>query len=140
MSRMKAVRFQPLRLFSLTHRLVRGDLISMCKIIQSHLEFPMEPTFTQPTRKGLRGHAFKFQQKRCCTRHQQFAFTIQAVPFWKKTAFCDSQRILGEVPASTPRCPLAVPAPRSTHLTRLFQQAIPSTHNDPSKNLTPGLL
>ncbi len=44
----------------------------------------MESTFVHPTRKGLRGHAYKFQQQRCCTRRRQFAFTIWAVPFWNK--------------------------------------------------------
>ncbi len=50
------------RLLSLTHRRIYGDLISMCKITDGHLEFPMENTFTQPTRKGLRSHASKFKQ------------------------------------------------------------------------------
>ncbi len=35
-------------------------------------------------RKGLRGHAYKFHQQRCCTRCRQNAFTIRAVPFWIK--------------------------------------------------------
>ncbi len=37
-----------------------------------------------PTRQGLRGHAFTFHQQRWCTRRRQFAFTIQAVPFWNE--------------------------------------------------------
>ncbi len=36
------------------------------------------------TRQGLRGHAFKFHQQRCCSRRRQFAFTFRAVPFWNK--------------------------------------------------------
>ncbi len=71
-------------LFSLTHRLIRGDLIAMTKITHGLLEFLMASTFAQPTPKGLRGHAYKFRQQRCCTRHRQFAFTIRAVPFWNK--------------------------------------------------------
>ncbi len=48
------------------------------------LDFPMATTFVYPTRQGLRGHAFKFHQQRCCTRRRQFGFTIRAVPFWNK--------------------------------------------------------
>ncbi len=57
---------------------------SMFKITHGLLEFPMESTFTHPTRKGLRGHAYKFHQQRCCTRRRQFDFSIRAVPFWNK--------------------------------------------------------
>ncbi len=73
-----------LRLFSLTHRRIRGDLITMFKITHGLLEFPMESTFVYPTRQGLRGHAFKFHQQRCCMRRRQFAFIIRAVPFLNK--------------------------------------------------------
>ncbi len=78
------VAFIQLRLFSLTHRRIRGDLIAMFKITHGLLEFPMETTFVYPTRQGLRGHAFKFLQQRCCTRRHQFAFTIRSVPFLNK--------------------------------------------------------
>ncbi len=44
----------------------------------------MVSTFAPPTCKGLRGHAYKFHQQFCCTRHRQFAFTIRTVPFWNK--------------------------------------------------------
>ncbi len=73
-----------LRLFSFTHRRIRADLISMFKISHGLLEFPMASTFAHLSRKGLRGHAYKFHQQRCCTRRRQFAFTIRAVPFWNK--------------------------------------------------------
>ncbi len=73
-----------LRLISLTHRRIRGDLIAMFKITHGLLEFPMETTFVYPPHQGLRGHAFKFHQQRCCTRRRQFAFTIWAVPIWNK--------------------------------------------------------
>ncbi len=73
-----------LRLFYLTHRQIRGDLIAMFKITHGLLEFPMASTFVYPTRQGLGGHAFKFHQQRCCTRRRQFAFTVRAVPFWSK--------------------------------------------------------
>ncbi len=73
-----------LRLFSLTYRRIRGDLIAMFNITPGLLELPMASTFAHPTRKGLRGHAYKFHHQRCCTRRRQFAFTIRAVPFWKK--------------------------------------------------------
>ncbi len=56
----------------------------MFKITHDLLEFPMESTFVQPTRKGLRGHAYKFHQQRCCTRRRQFAFTVRAAPSWNK--------------------------------------------------------
>ncbi len=72
------------RLFSLTHRRILGHLISMFKITHSLLLFPMNSTFTHPTHKGLRGHAYKFHQQRCCTRRQQFDFTIRIVLFWNK--------------------------------------------------------
>ncbi len=73
-----------LRLFSLTHRRIRGDLIVMFKITHGLLEFPMASTYTHPTREGLRGHAYKFHQQRCCTRRRRFAYTIRPVPFWNK--------------------------------------------------------
>ncbi len=56
----------------------------MFKITHGLLEFPMASTIAHPTRKGLRGHAYKFHQQRCCTRRRQFEFTIRAVPFWNK--------------------------------------------------------
>ncbi len=59
-----------------------GELVCMFKITHGLQEFPMESTFTHPTRKGLRGHAYKFHQQRCCTRRRQYAFSIRAVPFW----------------------------------------------------------
>ncbi len=78
------VTLKQLRLFSLTHRRIGGDLIAMFKITHGLLEFPMASTFPHPTHKGLRGHAYKFHQQRCCTRRRQFAFAIRAVPFWNK--------------------------------------------------------
>ncbi len=62
-----------LRLFFLTHRRIRGDLIAMFTITHGLLEFPMVSTFvhpTYPTRQGLCDHAFKFHQQRCCTRRR----------------------------------------------------------------------
>ncbi len=56
----------------------------MFKITVGFLEFPMDPTFTQTIRKGLRSHAYKFHQQIYCTRRRQFAFTIRAVPFGNK--------------------------------------------------------
>ncbi len=50
----------------------------MFKVTNGLLEFPMASTFAYPTRKGLRGHAFKFHQQRRCTRRRQFAFTSRA--------------------------------------------------------------
>ncbi len=73
-----------LRLFSLTHRRICGGLIAMFKITHGLLEFPMASTFAHRTHKGLRGHAHKFHQQRCCTRRHQFTFTIRAVQFWNK--------------------------------------------------------
>ncbi len=75
---------QHLRLFSLTHRRIRGHLMSMYKITHSLLLFPMKSTFTHPTRKGLRGHDYKFHQQRCRTRRRQFDFTVRVVLFWNK--------------------------------------------------------
>ncbi len=49
----------------------------MFKITHCLLEFPMASTLAHPTRKGLRGHAYKFHQQRCCTRRRQFAFTTR---------------------------------------------------------------
>ncbi len=54
----------------------------MFKITHGLLEFPIASTFVYPTRQGLRGHAFKFHQQRCCTCCRQFAFIIRAGPFW----------------------------------------------------------
>ncbi len=75
---------QQLRLFFLTHRRIRGDPIFMFKITVGLLEFPMESTFTHPTRTGLHGHAYKFHQQRCRTHRRQYAFSIWAVPFLNK--------------------------------------------------------
>ncbi len=56
----------------------------MFKITHGVLEFPMASTFAHPTRKGLRGHAYKFYEQRCFSRRRQFAFTIRTVPFWNE--------------------------------------------------------
>ncbi len=56
----------------------------MFKITHSLLKFPTATTFAYPTRQGIRDHAFKLHQQRCCTRRRQFAFTIRAVPFCNK--------------------------------------------------------
>ncbi len=63
----KGLRYMPyeaavkkLRLFSLTPRRIRGDLTAMFKITQGLLEYTMDFTFAHSTRKGLRGHAYKF--------------------------------------------------------------------------------
>ncbi len=56
----------------------------MFKIIHGLLEFPMEFTFTPPTRKGLRDHDYTFHQQGCRIRRRQFAFTIRTVPVWNK--------------------------------------------------------
>ncbi len=42
--------------YSLTHRRIRGDLISMLKTTNGLQEFPMDSTFTYATRKKLRCH------------------------------------------------------------------------------------
>ncbi len=73
-----------LRPFSLTHRRILGDLITMLRITHGLLEFSMASNFAHRTRKGLRGHDYKFHQQRCCTHCRQFDFTIRAVPFWNK--------------------------------------------------------
>ncbi len=75
---------QYFRLFSLTHRRIRGDLISMFKITHGLLEFPVESNVTHPTRKGQRGHTYKFYQQRCFTRRRHHTFSIRAVPFRNK--------------------------------------------------------
>ncbi len=77
---------EQLRLFSLAHWRIRGDIISLFTITHGLLEFPMEPTFAHPTRKELRDHTYKFHQQRCCTHRRQFASIIRAVLFWKKIA------------------------------------------------------
>ncbi len=56
----------------------------MDKITHGLQEFPMDSTFTHSTRKGLRGHTYKFHQQKCCTRRRKIAFIIRAVPFWNK--------------------------------------------------------
>ncbi len=52
-----------LRLFSLTYRRIHGGIIAVFKITHGLLEFPMASTFANPTRKGLRGHAYKFHKQ-----------------------------------------------------------------------------
>ncbi len=101
-----------LRLFSLAHRRIRGDLIAMFKITHGLLEFPMASNFAHLTRNS-------------------------GCPILEQTNGCDIQRILGEIFQDTPGCPLAVPDPRSTHLTHLLSQPISSAHIDPRKKLTP---
>ncbi len=58
-------------------------------------------------------------------------------PILEQIASWDSQRILGEIFQGAPACPLAVPVPRSTHLTHLLSQPILSAHIDPRKNSHP---
>ncbi len=70
--------------YSVTHRHIRGDLISMFKLIHGVLGFPLESTFTHPTRIGLRGYAYKFHQRRSHNRQRQHAFSMRAIPFWNK--------------------------------------------------------
>ncbi len=53
---------QELEPLSLTHRRVRGDLISMFKITVGLLEFLMESAFAHPTRTGLCNQAHMFNQ------------------------------------------------------------------------------
>ncbi len=98
-----------LRLFFLTHRRIRGDLIAMFKVTHGLLEFPMASTFAHPTRRGQHGHAYKFHQQRCCTRRHQFAFTIRALPFWNK--------LPAEMPTGSPCSPKnpSNPPPLTTH-------------------------
>ncbi len=54
-------------------------------------------------------------------------------PILEQTADWDSQRILGGIFKDTPGYPLAAPVPRSTHLTQLLSQPIPSAHIGPRK-------
>ncbi len=83
----------------------------------------MAPTFAHPTRKGLRGLAYKFHLQQCFTRRRQFAFTIRAVQFWNK------------LPAEI----VSASSVKSfkTLLDALLAQPIPSAHIDPHKKLTP---
>ncbi len=50
---------QWLKLFSLTRKRMRGDLIYMFKIMHDLLDFPCDTVFDAPSRIGLRGHTFK---------------------------------------------------------------------------------
>ncbi len=117
-----------LHLFSLTHRRIRGDLMAMFKITHGLLEFPMASTFAHPTHKGLRDHACKFHQQRCCTHRRQFAFTIRAVPFWNKLpaeifkAFLDAhwQSLFPEVPILPTSSHNPFPQHTSTHVKKLI--------------------
>ncbi len=58
-------------------------------------------------------------------------------PILEQTAGWESQRIVGEIFQGTPGYPLEVPVPRSTYLTHLLSQPIPSAHIDPRKNSHP---
>ncbi len=72
-----------------------------------------ESTFTYLTRTGLRVHAYKFHQPRCCTRR---------IPIccW------DSQRIVCEIIQNISGCLLAVPVPYSTaNITHIHSQQFP---------------
>ncbi len=51
-----------LRLFSFTHRRIRGDLKAMFEKAHGLLEIPMSSPFAHPNRKGLRGHAYKIHR------------------------------------------------------------------------------
>ncbi len=57
------VDLQQLRLFSLSNQRIHGDLISIFKVTRGLLEFDMGSTFTHPTSKELRGHAYRFHQQ-----------------------------------------------------------------------------
>ncbi len=58
-------------------------------------------------------------------------------PILEQITGWDSQRILGVIFPGTPGYTLAVPVPRSTHLTHLLPQPIPLSHINPRKKLTP---
>ncbi len=103
-----------LRLFSFTHRRIRGDLTSMFKIAHGLLEFAMESTFIHPIRKGLRGHAYKFRHQGCCTRRRQFTLTIRAVPFWNASSVKSSKTLLDA--HCSPKYPSKPPPPTAHSL------------------------
>ncbi len=83
-----------LRLFSLAHRRIRGDLIAMFKITYGLLEFPMASTFAHSTCKGLRGHAYKFQQR------------PQTLEHWLQR--CPNLDVLRQYTFGSPSSPLGV--------------------------------
>ncbi len=120
-----------LRLFSLTHRRIIGDLIAIFKIFL--LEFPMVPTFAHPTRNRPR-----LQVPPAEMFHAPSPIRLHNLgcPILEQTAGWDSQRIISEIFQDTPGHLLAVPVPRSTHITHLLSQPVPSAHIDPRKKLT----
>ncbi len=71
---------QQLRLFSLNHRRIHGDLITMFRIASSLLDYTTESIFTHPTCSGLLNYPYKFYQKSCYIRSRQHAFNVRIVP------------------------------------------------------------
>ncbi len=105
-----------LRLFSLTHRLIRGDIIT--KITHGLLKFLMASSFVYPTSRGLRGHAFKFHQRYALSPirlHHSGCSILEKLPAEIVNAFL----------VKSPGCPLAVTVPRCTHLTHLLPKPHP---------------
>ncbi len=68
----------------------------------------MEPTFTYPTCKGLRGHAF-ISTNRDVVPTVANVLSPFGCPMLEQTAGCGYQRILGEILQGTPGGPLAAP-------------------------------
>ncbi len=72
------------QLFSLTHRRICGERTRMYNMANGLLEFPWDAVFLAPTRSWLRIHVLKIHRQRCARRRHQHAFSVRAVPYWKK--------------------------------------------------------
>ncbi len=102
----------------------------MFKITHGLLEFPMASTFAHPTRLHVPPTSMLYTPSPI-RLHSSDCPILEQITGW------DSQRLLGEIFQGTPGCPLAVPVPRSTHLTHLLSKPVPLAYIDPRKKLTP---
>ncbi len=89
------------------------------------LEFPVASTFAHPNRKGPSGQV---PPPAMLYAPSPIRLHNSGCPILEQTAGLDSQRILDGIFQDTPGYPLAVPVPRSTHLTQLLSQTISSAH------------
>ncbi len=103
---------QQLRLFSFTHRRICGDLTSF-------MVFWNSPWSSFPTRRGLRGHAHKFDQPPTPIRIQRLCCSIL-----EKTVGRGFQSSNSEALQNTPGRHLAASIPTSVQITYPLSQLI----------------
>jgi len=77
-------RLEALRLFSMEHRLLRGDLILTYNLFLGRLDLPLEEFFEAPGNRNLRGHDFKVRPQKPRLQRRQHAYAVRTANPWNK--------------------------------------------------------